>query len=166
MSQLGIITESLASALAVVEDIAASNDWAFERSGDDELTILSKGQWTDYELAFTWMDDIEALHLACAFEMRVPPTRQAETQRLIAAINEQLWVGHFDLWSATGTVMYRQALLLPDGISASQAQCELLMAGALHACERYYSAFKFVIWAGKSAGEALSAVMFDTVGEA
>jgi hypothetical protein len=166
MSQLGITIDSRQSPLAVVEDIAASNDWAFERSGDDELTILSKGQWTDYELAFTWMDDIEALHLACAFEMRVPPARRAEAQRLIAAINEQLWIGHFDLWISSGTVMYRQALLLPDGMTATPAQCELMMAGALHACDRYYSALQFVVWAGKSADEAMSAAMFDTMGEA
>lgn len=166
MSQLGIITDSRQSTLAVVEDIAASNDWAFERSGEDELTILSRGQWTDYELAFTWMEDIEALHLACAFEMRLSPARRTEALRLIAAINEQLWVGHFDLWATTGMVMYRQALILPDGMTASQAQCELLVAGALHACERYYSAFQFVMWAGKTAEEALSAAMFDTMGEA
>ncbi len=166
MSQLDIIIDSRLSPLAVVEDIATSNDWTFERSGEYEVTILSKGQWSDYELAFTWMDDIEALHLACAFEMRIPEARRAEAQRLIAAINEQLWVGHFDLWTASGMVMYRQALLLPDGMTASQAQCELLVAGALHACERYYTAFQFVVWAGKTASEAMSAAMFDTMGEA
>ncbi len=166
MSQLDIIIDSRLSPLAVVEDIATSNDWTFERSGEYEVTILSKGQWSDYELAFTWMDDIEALHLACAFEMRIPEARRAEAQRLIAAINEQLWVGHFDLWRASGMVMYRQALLLPDGMTASQAQCELLVAGALHACERYYTAFQFVVWAGKTASEAMSAAMFDTMGEA
>jgi len=166
MSQLDITIDSRMSPLAIVEDMAAANDWTFERSGEDEITILSKGQWTDYELAFTWMNDIEALHLACAFEMRVPESRRAEAQRLIAAINEQLWVGHFDLWTATGMVMYRQALLLPDGIPASQAQCEMLVAGALHACERYYTAFQFVVWAGKTAQEAMAAAMFDTRGEA
>ncbi len=35
----------------VVEEIAAFNDWTFERSGVDEVTILSKGAWTDYELS-------------------------------------------------------------------------------------------------------------------
>src|SRR5690606_591927 len=101
MSHLDITIDSRMSPLAIVEDIATSNDWAFERSGEDEVTILSKGQWTDYELSFTWMDDIEALHLACAFEMRIPEARRVEAQRLIAAINEQLWVGHFDLWATT-----------------------------------------------------------------
>jgi hypothetical protein len=112
------------------------------------------------------MGEIEALHLACAFDMKIPETRRAEAQRLIAAINEQLWVGHFDLWTATGSVMYRQSLLLPGGLAATQAQCELMLEGALHACERYYPALQFVVWAGKSASEAMTAAMFDTAGEA
>jgi hypothetical protein len=165
MSLLDITTDSQDSPLAVVEEIASSNDWTFERSGQDEVTILSRGQWTDYQLSFTWMGEIDALHLACVFDMKIPPARQAEAQRLIAAINEQLWVGHFDLWASSGSIMYRQALLLP-GLTASPAQCELMLEGALHACERYYPALQFVIWAGKTASEAMKAAMFDTAGEA
>ena len=102
------------------------------------------------------MTEIEALHLACAFDMKIPPPRRAEVQRLIAAINEQLWIGHFDIWTHTGMIMYRQALVLPGGITASTAQCETMLVGAIHACERYYPAFQFVVWAGKTAGEAMS----------
>ena len=78
----------------------------------------------------------------------------------------QLWVGHFDLWTATGSVMLRQALILPDGLIASPAQCELMLEGAIGACERYYPALQFVVWAGKTAQQAMSAAMFDTAGEA
>ncbi len=79
-------------------------------------------------------------------------------QRLIAAINEQLWVGHFDLWTHTGMIMHRQALVLPGNLRASTAQCESMLSGAIHACERYFPAFQFVVWAGKTAAEAMSAV--------
>ena len=65
MSLTDIPFDSWTSPLAVVEDIAASNDWSFERSGDDEVTILSRGTATDYQIAFTWMPEIEALHVAC-----------------------------------------------------------------------------------------------------
>ena len=166
MSQLDIITDSTSNPLSVVEDIAASNDWSFERSGEDEITILSRGRWTDYQLSFTWMSEIDSLHLACAFDIKVPDTRREEARRLIAAVNEQLWVGHFDLWTTTGSVMYRQALILPNAIAATPAQCEMMLECALNACERYYPALQFVVWAGKSAQEAMSAAMFDTVGEA
>jgi hypothetical protein len=112
------------------------------------------------------MGEIEALHLACAFDMKIPVARRNEAQRAIAAINEQLWIGHFDIWTQTGTVMYRHALVLPEGMTASNAQCAEMLAGAIHACERYYPALQFVIWAGKTAAEAMTAAMFDTEGEA
>src|ERR1700760_2792464 len=166
MSLLESIIDSRINPLAVVEDIAADNNWSFERSGEDEITIVSKGNWTDYQLSFTWMSEIEALHLACAFDMKIPDARRAEVQRLIAAINEQLWVGHFDIWTHTGMIMYRQALVLPGRMSASTAQCETMLVSALHACERYYPALQFVVSAGKTAQEAMAAAMFDTAGEA
>src|ERR1700730_16044107 len=166
MSMLENVVDSHNHPLAAVEDIAADNNWSFERSGDDEITIASKGEWTDYQLSFTWMAEIEALHLACAFDMKIPVPRRPEAQRLIAAINEQLWVGHFDLWTHTGMIMHRQALVLPGRLPASIAQSESMLAAALHACDRYYPALQFAVWAGKSTAEAMSAAMFDTEGEA
>jgi hypothetical protein len=166
MSLLESIIDSRNNPLAVVEDVATDNNLSFERSGEDEVTIVAKGDWTDYQLSFTWMSEIEALHLACAFDMKIPQARRAEVQRLIAAVNEQLWVGHFDIWTHTGMIMYRQALVLPGGMSASTAQCETMLVSAVHSCERYFPAFQFVVWAGKSAADAMSAAMFDTEGEA
>ncbi len=152
--------------LDVVERLAAVNEWAFERAGDDEITILVNGKWTEYQASYTWMGDIEALHLACAFDLKVPERRRAEVQALISLINEQMWVGHFDLWMQEGIAMYRHALVLAGGSEASGRQCEALLDTALRACERYFAAFQFVVWAGKGAREALDAAMFETSGEA
>src|SRR6202162_2130591 len=166
MSLLESTIDSRNNPLAVVEDIAANHNWSFERSGDDEVTIVSKGDWTDYQLSFTWMNEIEALHLACAFDMKIPARRRPEVARLIASINEQLWVGHFDIWTHTGMIMYRQALVLPGGLTASTAQWDSMLVGAIQPAWRFFPAFQFVVWAGKSASEAMSAAMFDTEGEA
>jgi hypothetical protein len=152
--------------LEVVEHMAATNDWSFERAGEDEITLLVGGKWTDYQVSFTWMHDIEALHLACAFEFKVPERSRAEAQQLMSMINEQLWVGHFDLWMKDGLIMYRHALVLAGGVSATGPQCEAMLGTALDASERYFPAFQFVVWAGKSAREALDAAMFQTAGEA
>jgi hypothetical protein len=166
MSLLDITSDSRTNPLSVVEEIAASNDLAFERSGEDEVTIVSKGRFSDYQVSFTWMAEIDALHLACAFDLKISQARSTEVQRLVAAINEQLWLGHFDVWTQSGLVMYRQALLLPGGMIATNAQCEIMFETAVLACERYFPAFQFVMWAGKSASEAMAAAMFDTAGEA
>lgn len=155
-----------ASPLDVVERIAAGHDWAFERAGDDEITILISGECSDYQVSFTWMGAIEALHLACAFDLKVPERRRAEVQQLVSFVNEQMWIGHFDLWPKDGMVMFRHALVLAGGVEASGKQCEAVLSTALDACERYFPAFQFVLWAGKPAREALDAVMFETSGEA
>jgi hypothetical protein len=150
----------------VIEQIAALNDWTFERAGDDEITISVSGGWADYHVSFSWMEDREAIHLACAFDLKVPEARKLEVMRLITSVNEQLWIGHFDLWSAEGVVMFRQALLLSGGAEPNTSQVERLLVTAIEACERYFQAFQFVVWAGKDAAEALEGVMFETVGEA
>jgi hypothetical protein len=166
MSLIDLAEQTRGNPLEVVERLASTNDWSFERAGEDEITILVTGKWTDYQVSFTWMYDIEALHLACAFELKVPERCRAEVQQLISLINEQLWVGHFDLWVQDGIVMYRHALVLAGGVEASGRQCEALLSTALDSCERYFPAFQFVVWAGKPAREALDAAMFDTAGEA
>ena len=166
MSLTDLMETSAYNPLDNVERMATTRDWAFDRSSDDEVTLVVAGKWAEYQVSFTWMSDIEALHLACAFELRVPQGRRNEVVELVAKINEQMWVGHFDLWCNDGLVMFRHALLLTGGIAASRPQCESALGTALDACERYYQAFQFVVWAGKSATEALEAILFETSGEA
>ncbi|MEM1372339.1 MAG: YbjN domain-containing protein [Pseudomonadota bacterium] len=147
------------------EQLAAANDWGCERNGDDEFTLVVKGSFADYHVSLTWRDDLEALHLACAFDFRVPENRISEMYKLVGQINEQLWLGHFDLWQSDGLVMYRHALLLNSNVATVQ-QCEAMLRAGLEACERYYKAFQFVVWAGKNAREAMLGAMFETEGRA
>ena len=151
--------------ITLLEQIAGSNDWAFDRGSEDELTLNVVGAWTDYHLSLNWRHDLETLHIACAFDAKIPDNRLAEVYRLVAQINEQLWVGHFDIWTQEGLIMFRQGLML-NGALATTHQCEALLRAALEACERYYQAFQFVVWAGKDSREALASTMFETEGQA
>jgi hypothetical protein len=166
MSLIDIEQERQANPVDVIEQIASLNDWTFERAGDDEITVSISGSWSDYHVSFSWMEEREAIHLACAFDLKVPEARKLEVMRLLSAVNEQLWIGHFDLWSDEGVVMYRQALLLSGGAEPNAQQVERLLVTAIEACERYYQAFQFVVWAGRPAAEALEGVLFETAGEA
>jgi hypothetical protein len=151
--------------LDLVEQISAGNDWACERAGDDELTLMVAGQWTDYQVSLNWRNDLETLHIAAAFDAKIPDARLPEVYRLVAQINEQLWLGHFDVWTREGLIMFRQGLML-NGALATIRQCEALLRAAFEACERYYQAFQFVVWAGKDSKEALASTMFETEGQA
>lgn len=150
----------------LIERIALNRQWSFDREEDDEISIVVAGSWSDYNIAFTWLPDLEALHLACAFDLKIPSSRLNEALALISMINEQLWIGHFDVWPKDGVVMFRHALLLAGGAVVNSRQCESALSSAVNACERYYQAFQFVIWAGKSGREALDTTMMETQGQA
>jgi hypothetical protein len=150
----------------VIEQVAHNNDWSFERAGDDEISISVAGTWTDYHVSFSWMEDFEALHLACAFDIKVPEARALEVMRLLSLINEQMLFGHFDLWEQEGAIMFRQSLLLAGGVEPSSQQVEVLLSSALEACECYFQAFQFVVWSGTNARDALASVLFETFGSA
>jgi hypothetical protein len=149
----------------LVERIAAGHDWATDRTATDELTLVVAGSWADYHVSLNWRDDLETLHLACAFEFKVPDARLAEVYKLVAMVNEQLWIGHFDVWTHEGLIMFRHGLML-NGSLATPGQCEAMLRAALEACERYYQSFQFVVWAGKDAKTAMAAAAFDTEGHA
>ena len=155
----------LSNPVDLFEEIAGRNDWGCERNGADELTVTVAGQWCDYHVSLNWREDLETLHIACAFDAKVPANRLTEVYRLIAQINEQLWVGHFDVWLQEGLIMFRHGLML-NGALATTHQCEALLKAAFEACERYYQAFQFVVWAGKGSREALTSTMFETEGRA
>ena len=165
MASMGINSERTQHPVDLVENIATMHDWAFERSAEDELSLCVAGTWQDYHISLNWRADLEALHLACAVDLKVSESRLAEVYRLMAIINEQLWIGHFDLWRSENLLLFRHGLML-NNADPTVGQCEALLHSALEACERYFQAFQFVIWAGKTAEDSLANIMFETEGRA
>jgi len=165
MASMELNTERAHHPVDLVENIATMHDWAFERSAEDELSLCVAGTWHDYHISLNWRADLEALHLACAVDLKVSESRLAEVYRLMAIINEQLWIGHFDLWRNENLLLFRHGLML-NSADPTVGQCEALLHSALEACERYFQAFQFVIWAGKTAEDSLATTMFETEGRA
>jgi hypothetical protein len=158
--------EDLSNPLDRVERIAEAYDWAFSRTDAREVTMEISGGWSDMSISLNWRDEFEILHVAVSLEMKVPLARRDEVARLLARINEQLLVGHFDLWHSDGSLLFRNSLLLAGNAEANDAQCEALIRFAVDTCERYFPAVQFVVWAGQPADQALEAAMIDTWGEA
>ena len=150
--------------LETVENILLARDWPIERT-DDEMITCASGGWCDYNICFSWREEMPALHFSCAFDVRVPAQKRADIYELLAKVNEQMFLGHFDLISDEGAIVYRHGLPLA-GMHPTQAMFEDLLDIAVDACERFFPAFQFVLWAGKTADEALAAAMLETVGEA
>ncbi|MFM2041646.1 MAG: hypothetical protein RLY86_222 [Pseudomonadota bacterium] len=152
--------------LDLVEELVVANEWAFDRSNEDEMIVEIGGRWCDYRLFFVWQTEISAMQFSCQFDMKVQPNRRPQINELLAEINNKMWLGHFDICADMSTPMFRHTVLLRGARGASSEQVEDLVDIALSECERYYPAFQFVIWGGKTAQEAVTAAILDTVGEA
>ena len=160
------ISELSANPLDLVEEIVMSNEWPFDRPSERELVVEFSGRWCDYRLYFGWISECSALQFSCAFDLKVPRDKSDEVCTLLSLVNEKMWVGHFNLLSDDGVLAFRHAALLRGVRGASVEQLEDIVDIALSECERFYPAFQFVIWGGKSARSAIEAALIETVGEA
>lgn len=166
-----LIVDELAAAnnnpLDTIEDIANTNDWVFERHGDEELTAAISGSYCEYQLRFFWRPEDSLLQVACVVDLRIPETKRPDIYEALGLINERIWVGHFEVWSEDGLLMFRHAVFVDDAARGlSSTHVGTLVETALAECERFYPVFQFIIWAGKSPKEAIEASMLDVAGEA
>jgi hypothetical protein len=166
MTALAHLPSSARNPLDIVEEIVAANEWVFERSGRDELTVEFAGHWCSYHLHFVWSEDLSAMHLSCFMDMKVPKKRFTPVAELLALINTKLWLGSFVLPVAESTPVFRHTILLRGAHGASVEQLEDVVDIALTESERFYPAFQFVTWGGKTPDEAIAASLLETVGEA
>ena len=63
-------------------------------------------------------------------------------------------------------LLYRNATMLGDDGLLSLGQAQALVEIAVDECDRFYPAFQFVLWGGRTPAEALEAAMVDAAGEA
>ncbi|MBI1392254.1 MAG: hypothetical protein GC152_05865 [Alphaproteobacteria bacterium] len=149
-----------------LEAIAGLLELESERVDDVELHVAVPGSWRDTGVWFTWRCELSTLQLGAPLEIKAPVTRRDEAARLVALINERLWIGHFDLWSEDNSFVYRNAAVLPDDGALDAGQARALIQGAAEAVDRFFPAFNYFVWGGKSAEESLESSLFDTVGNA
>jgi hypothetical protein len=159
-------TERSPNPLDAMEQIVAANDWAFDRRNDSEMAAEAPGKWCDYGLYFSWSQEISAMHFTCAFDLKVPEKRRGALYELLALANERLWIGHFGMDSDDGMPVFRHSVLLRGAQGASSESLEDMIDIAITECERFFPAFQFVLWGGKSPADAMEAAMLECAGEA
>ena len=106
------------------------------------------------------------LQLLCLPDIRVASNKRTDAYELLSLVNEQMWLGHFDIWSNGGVLLYRNGTILGDEGLLSLSQAQSLVEIAVEECDRFYPAFQFVLWGDKTPREALKAAMVDAAGEA
>jgi hypothetical protein len=153
-----------ADPLEALEAAAEIMEIDVERIDADELHLALPGVWRDAGVWFTWRPELLTLQMGAPLDLKAPPGKLADAARLVAMVNERLWIGHFDLWSEDNAIVFRNAIVLPESGVLDRGQAQHLIRGAAEALDRFFPAFNFLIWGGKGPEEALEASLFETVG--
>jgi hypothetical protein len=152
--------------IEMLESYLAAHGWSPERVGDDEVLASVQGSWAQYELRGIWRPEDRVLQFLALPDVRVPADKRVAVYEAMGLINEQLWLGHFELWASSGIALYRNATLVDGDTGLTLDQAETLVESAIDECDRFYPVFQFVLWGDKSPADAIAAAMIDTQGEA
>src|SRR5437763_1509487 len=96
----------------MLEHYFNAHGWAYERAADEEIVANVQGSWAQYELRAVWRDDDHVLQFLALPDIRVPADKRPAIYEAIGLINEQLWIGHFEMWAAAVLVLAVKPQLL------------------------------------------------------
>ena len=155
-----------ASPLDVVEHVLSAENLSFDRTDEDDLAFALTGDWKEYELWFSWRSEAGCRQVCLGLDLTVDAKRPAGVQELLSLVNQRVWLGHFEICADDGELVFRYALPLPEGERPTLAQAAAMIDAALEAADRFYPAFSFLVKDGKAPKDAMTACLFETVGQA
>lgn len=155
-----------AAPVEMLRALFAAHGWVHELVDEEEVCGEVPGSWTTYRMRGIWRAEDRVLQILCLPDLRVPAPRLGAACELVALINEQMWLGHFEVWSQGSVLLYRHGLMLPEDGLLSLDMAQRAIEAAIGECDRFYPAFQFLLWGEKPPREALAAALVDAAGEA
>ncbi|MEN8236308.1 MAG: YbjN domain-containing protein [Pseudomonadota bacterium] len=155
------------SPISYLEESSENMGWECEYQDETEIRLKFGQDWGLCAMDWLWVEEWHTLSCIVSSNMHIPEERQDDIRDLILMINEQMWVGHFDL-SQGGHPTFRYSLLV-KGLNRKQVgnMIEKTIEIALREWARYHAAFHFVSWGGaESSQKMLSPTLIETAGEA
>ena len=156
----------LLNPIDIVEDVIHQKKWNFSRADDHELVAEISSQWCAYRLYFTWSENINALSLSITFDIRFPEIKLNKAYELLGLINENLWIGHFDITSRNGIPAFRHTILSNTETEVLHKKFEDLVDIGIYECEKFYPSFQQVLFDEITPREAIEFSKFEIIGRA
>lgn len=161
------LTHEDTNPLDMVEDLAQEKGWRFLRAEENFLTVSAKGTKNDFEICLEWQEEFSALLVACSVPVEISDAHYETAVKTLERINQNIWLGHFDLSNKGRFPTFRHTLLfrmIPAGIAIDIINDVLDIA--VGECTRFYSTFQLLHAGDVQLQDNLQAVIFETVGEA
>ena len=155
------------SPIDMVEEFAESKGWVFIRHDSDTMDIVLPGQKAKFDVAMEWQEEFSALLFACSLPIEISEANYEMAVQALEQINQNLWLGHFDLSNKNKYPTFRHTFLLrmiPSGIAIDLIADAFEIA--LAECNRFYSTFQLAQAGDVRIHDDLNAAVFETIGEA
>jgi len=150
----------------IVEDVIYEKKWSFSRADEYELVADISSKWCQYRLYFTWSENVRAISFTITFDLKFPESKLFKAYELIGLINENLWIGHFDITSKNGIPAFRHTLLSSNDNDFLHKKLENLVDIAIFECEKYYPSFQQVLFDEIEPSKSLLFANFEVIGTA
>ena len=150
----------------IVEDVIYQKKWRFSRAADYELVADIASKCCQYRLYFTWSENVRAMSFTITFDLKFPQSKLLKAYELIGLINENLWIGHFDITSKNGIPAFRHTLLSNNSNETLHKKFEDLVDIGIYECEKFYPSFQQVLFEDIPPKEAIKFSNFEVIGRA
>lgn len=154
--------------LDLVEELAENRKWTCVREDDTFLTLTVNSQNNaKYDICMEWQDEFSSLLFACSLPLEITDANYEAAARTLEQINQNLWLGHFDLSNKNKHPTFRYTFLfrlIPTTIGVEMIADVVDVAVA--ECNRFHSTFEMLQNGDIRLQDNLTAAVFETVGEA
>ncbi len=165
-SQLECYNDNNINPLDSVEDVLSDYNWVYSRMDNENIIVEVAGKSCQYRLLFAWKEHLNALQLRCQYDIKINPDNFDLAINAVMNINEQLWMGHFELLKNRQTPCFRHSCLIYEGDNKKfYNHIEDLVDISLIQCERYNPVFQMLASDESLDLEMLSFAMMETAGE-
>lgn len=159
--------EEVSNPLDSVEEMLKGQDWNFNRANEDELTVNVTGKRGDYKITFIWQDEFNAMQFFCEYDFVIPADRTETANKILRALNEDLWLGHFDIPKTINSPCFRHTSLFRGWTQTSGAEhVEDLVDIAIAECDRFHSTFAMLTQSIGMDDSLIDFMLSDSAGEA
>ncbi|MGC6516423.1 MAG: YbjN domain-containing protein [Candidatus Puniceispirillaceae bacterium] len=152
--------------IELVSQFVARHDWYLRQSARNAILADVPGEWSHYQLSVTWQDDAEALVVVCHMDLPHATDCREALLQVTAALNQELWMGHFVYDSDDDRLCLRHTLPLRGAGGATPEQIEDLVDIILGESELAYPVLYQVAMGEMTPIDAIKLTLIAHQGEA
>ena len=149
----------------IFEKIVISNNWAFERPFDEEIYVEVPNKYSNLIFQISWSRKEQTIDLKASFYIKMDFSRNDEIYKLLNLINYSTNIGHFQI-NESKYPTFKYSIIFNDIKNLKHDILKRTLNHAISESEKFFPAFQLVLWAGKTAEEAILFSDFTTEGKA